>query len=106
MFVPKGADTVKVYEQKNAIQKDHTRNILYYPPILRIKNEKFHSRAGWIFLLAVQEPSGKLYVLPEQIELGIINQALMRMDNFCADRLGLLSPVFRLCPKTDGKREQ
>ena len=24
MFVPKGADTVKVYEQKNAIQKDHT----------------------------------------------------------------------------------
>lgn len=29
MFVPKGADTVKVYEQKNAIQKDHTLGTYY-----------------------------------------------------------------------------
>ena len=29
MFVPKGVDTVKVYEQKNAIQKDHTLGTYY-----------------------------------------------------------------------------
>ena len=29
MFVPKGTDTVKVYEQKNAIQRDHTLGTYY-----------------------------------------------------------------------------
>ena len=82
MFVPKGADTIKVYEQKNAIQKDHTLGTYYIPrQYYESKMRSFTVEPGDI-LVSCAGTIGETYVLPEQIELGIINQALMRMTIF------------------------
>ena len=79
MFVPKGADTIKVYEQKNAIQKDHTLGTYYIPrQYYESKMKSFTVEPGDI-LVSCAGTIGETYVLPEQIEFGIINQALMRM---------------------------
>ena len=82
MFVPKGADTVKVYEQKNAIQKDHTLGTYYITrQYYESKMRSFTVEPGDI-IVSCAGTIGETYVLPEQIELGIINQALMRMTIF------------------------
>ena len=82
MFVPKGADTVKVYEQKNAIQKDHTLGTYYITrQYYESKMRSFTVEPGDI-LVSCAGTIGETYVLPERIELGIINQALMRMTIF------------------------
>ena len=82
MFVPKGADTVKVYEQKNAIQKEHTLGTYYITrQYYESKMRSFTVEPGDI-LVSCAGTIGETYVLPEQIELGIINQALMRMTIF------------------------
>ena len=82
MFVPKGADTVKVYEQKNAIQKDHTLGTYYITrQYYESKMRSFTVEPSDI-LVSCAGTIGETYVLPEQIELGIINQALMRMTIF------------------------
>ena len=82
MFVPKDADTVKVYEQKNAIQKDHTLGTYYITrQYYESKMRSFTVEPGDI-LVSCAGTIGETYVLPEQIELGIINQALMRMTIF------------------------
>ena len=79
MFVPKGDDTVKVYEQKNAIQKDHTLGTYYITrQYYESKMKSFTVEPGDI-LVSCAGTIGETYVMPEQIELGIINQALMRM---------------------------
>ena len=82
MFVPKGADTVKVYEQKNAIQKDHTLGTYYIThQYYESKMKGFTVQPGDI-LVSCAGTIWETYVLPDQIELGIINQALMRMTIF------------------------
>ena len=82
MFVPKGADTVKVYEQKNAIQKDHILGTYYITrQYYESKMKSFTVEPGDI-LVSCAGTIGETYILPEQIELGIINQALMRMTIF------------------------
>ena len=79
IFVPKGKDTVKVYEQKNAIQKNHTLGEYY------ITKEYFESKMKGFevnphdIIVSCAGTIGETYVLPENIEKGIINQALMRM---------------------------
>jgi len=96
MFVPKGADTVKVYEQKNAIQKDHTLGTYYITrQYYESKMRSFTVEPGDI-LVSCAGTIGETYVLPEQIELGIINQALMRMTIFAPirNRVGLIENCF------------
>lgn len=82
MFVPKGADTVKVYEQKNAIKKDHTLGNYYITrQYYEDKMQGFTVSAGDI-IVSCAGTIGETYVMPDNIELGIINQALMRMTIF------------------------
>ena len=82
MFVPKGNGTVKVYEQKNAIQKDATLGDYY------IRREYFESKMTGFevfpgdIIVSCAGTIGETYIMPEQIEQGIINQALMRMKIF------------------------
>lgn len=79
MFVPKSVCTVKVYEQKNAIQKDYTFGEYY---ITREYFEK-QMRGFEVFpgdvIVSCAGTIGETYVMPNDIEQGIINQALMRM---------------------------
>lgn len=77
MFVPKGSNTVKVYEQKNAIQKRHDIGDYY------ITEDKFQQLKGFEvnpndIIISCAGTIGEAYQLPEGIDKGIINQALMR----------------------------
>ena len=91
MFVPKGKDTYKVYEQKNAIQKDHNLGSYY------ISTEKYCSLSGFAvhpydIIVSCAGTIGETYVLPQNIQEGIINQALMliRLYNREIERFYLL----------------
>ena len=82
MFVPKGNDAIKVYEQKNAIKKDVKLGEYY------IKREYFEEKmkgfelfAGDI-IVSCAGTIGETYVIPDNFERGIINQALMKIKLF------------------------
>ena len=78
MFVPKSKNTYKVYEQKNAINKNAFIGNYY------ISKEKFDELKGFeVFpndiIVSCAGTIGETFILPEGIERGIINQALMRI---------------------------
>lgn len=79
MFVPKGKDTVKVYEQQHAIKKNCNLGTYY------IKKEYFEEKmTGFeVFpgdvIISCAGTIGETYIMPDTIEHGIINQALMRV---------------------------
>ena len=79
MFVPKGKNTVKVYEQQHAINKDNTLGTYY------ITREYFDdSMSGFEVLpgdiiVSCAGTIEETYIMPDDIEQGIINQALMRV---------------------------
>ena len=80
MFVPRSDNSIKVYEQKNAIQKDHNLGEYYITKeYYDSKMKGFLVESGDI-IVSCAGTIGETYVLPENIELGIINQALMRMN--------------------------
>ena len=79
MFVPKGNNTIKVYEQQNAIDKDWELGEYY------ITKEYFYSDLSAFevlprdIIVSCAGTIGECYLMPDNIEKGIINQALMRM---------------------------
>ena len=78
MFVPKSNHSIKVYEQKNAIQKDYTLGNYY------ITKEKYQTMEGFTILpgdiiVSCAGTIGETYQIPEHAPIGIINQALMRV---------------------------
>lgn len=80
MFVPKSDDTVKVYEQQHAIQKNSELGTYY------ITREYFDEKMSGFevlpgdILVSCAGTIGETYILPDNIEQGIINQALMRVS--------------------------
>ena len=82
MFVPKDSTAIKVYEQKNAIQKDASLGEYYISrQYYESKMKGFEVHPGDV-IVSCAGTIGETYVLPEGIEQGIINQALMRMQIF------------------------
>lgn len=80
MFVPKGEDTVKVYEQQHAIQKNDKLGTYYITrKYFDEKMSGFEVVPGDI-LVSCAGTIGEAYILPDEIEQGIINQALMRVS--------------------------
>jgi type I restriction enzyme S subunit len=79
MFVPKSESTVKVYEQQHAIQKDASLGTYYISrEYFDEKMSGFEVESGDI-IISCAGTIGETYILPEGIEQGIINQALMRV---------------------------
>lgn len=79
LFVPKSENTVKVYEQKNAIQKDVNLGDYYITrDYFESKMKGFELSPGDI-IVSCAGTIGETYVMPEDFEQGIINQALMQM---------------------------
>ena len=82
MFVAKSTQSIKVYEQKNAIQKDATLGDYY------IRRDYFESKMKGFevfpgdIIVSCAGTIGETYVMPDKFEQGIINQALMRMKIF------------------------
>ena len=82
MFVSKSDSSIKVYEQKNAIQKDATLGNYYITKkYYEEKMSGFTVNPGDI-IVSCAGTIGETYVMPDNIELGIINQALMKMEIF------------------------
>ena len=82
MFVSKSPNSVKVYEQKNAIQKDASLGDYYITrEYFDKKMEGFEVFPGEV-IVSCAGTIGETYILPDGIEQGIINQALMRMKLF------------------------
>ncbi len=84
MFVPKAKNTYKVYEQKNAIQKDDSLGNYF------ITAEKYESLKGFAvdghdIIVSCAGTIGETFVLPESPTPGIINQALMLIRLFNRD---------------------
>ena len=79
IFVPKADNTIKVYEQKNAIQKDASLGDYYITrDYFESKMKGFELFPGDI-IVSCAGTIGETYIMPDGMEQGIINQALMRM---------------------------
>ena len=81
MFVPKSETSVKVYEQKNAIQKDW-RLGEYYISSAKYETMKSFTVLPGDIIVSCAGTIGETYYLPNDAVLGIINQALMRVKLF------------------------
>ena len=79
IFVPKSDDTIKVYEQKNAIQKNAFLGDYYISKEYYEKSMKSFTVLPGDVIVSCAGTIGETYILPSEIETGIINQALMRM---------------------------
>ena len=78
MFVEDGPQSYKVYEQKNAIQKDWKLGNYF------ITKEKFNTMQSFVvqpndIIVSCAGTIGEIYVIPEGARIGIINQALMKI---------------------------
>ena len=76
MFVPDNGTVYKIYEQKNAIQKDASLGHYF------ISDEKFKELKGFEvmsndIIVSCAGTIGETYIMPNDIRPGIINQALM-----------------------------
>lgn len=78
MFVDKDETTIKIYEQKNAIQADASLG-WYYISYFDYKNLKDFEVFSGDIIVSCAGTMGKCYIMPENIEKGIINQALMKI---------------------------
>ena len=76
-FVEKGPDTVKVYEQKNGIQRSAVLGDSYVTKAKYQELKRFECGPG-DFIMSCSGTIGCLYQLPNDAELGIINQALCK----------------------------
>ena len=84
MFVPKNKHSIKVYEQKNAIQKDYRLGEYY------ISEDKFSEMQSFVthpsdIIVSCAGTIGETYFLPQDAPIGIINQALMRVRLYNLD---------------------
>ena len=79
IFVDKSANTIKVYEQKNAIYKNTILGNYYITKdYFEQKMKGFEIFPGDI-IVSCAGTIGETYILPKNMERGIINQALMRI---------------------------
>ena len=78
IFVQKGKDTVKIYEQQNAICKDWKLERYFVTKEYANKLTGFEVQGGDI-IVSCAGTIGEIYEIPYDAEIGIINQALMRI---------------------------
>ena len=80
IFVPKGKDTYKVYEQGCVLNHDHTIGNYYISKeYFEHKMKNFEVLPNDILVSCSGANYGAIYKMPNDIERGIINQALLRI---------------------------
>ena len=80
MFVPKSEDSIRVYEQQHAIKKDSTLGTYYITKEYFIESMKGFEVLPGDIIISCAGTIGETYIMPDNIEKGIINQALMRVS--------------------------
>lgn len=82
LFVEKSKDTIKVYEQQNAINHNSELGKYYISKkYFESKMKGFEVFSGDL-IVSCAGTIGEIYLMPERIERGIINQALMKISLF------------------------
>ena len=80
IFVPQSEDTIKVYEQQNAIKKDWTLSRYYITKgYFNSHMKQFVAKVGDL-IVSCAGTIGEIYELPQDAEEGVFNQALMRVQ--------------------------
>ena len=82
MFVPKDDNVVKVYEQQHAIRKDANIGNYYISREYFENSMKAFEVISGDIIVSCAGTIGETFILPNDIEQGIINQALMRIKLF------------------------
>lgn len=77
-FVEKNESTYKVYEQKNAIESDWKLGNYYITEQKYKELKRFECKPNDI-IMSCSGTIGRLYQFPEEMEKGIINQALLKL---------------------------
>ena len=79
IFVPESNDTIKIYEQQNAIKKDWKLGRYFISRDYFINHmQQFVVKAGDI-IVSCAGTIGEMYELPQNAISGVFNQALMRV---------------------------
>jgi len=78
MFIVKSKIATKVYEQKNAIYKDHTLGS-YYIDLDQYNNLRSFMTGPGDIIISCAGTIGETYLLPEDAPEGVINQALLKV---------------------------
>lgn len=104
MFVADSPSAYKVYEQKNAINKDATLGHYF------IDKSKFEELKGFAvqpddIIVSCAGTIGETYVLPQNIREGIINQALMTIRLFDKSISGFYLLYFDFILKSEAAKE-
>ena len=88
MFVPKSEESIKVYEQQNAINKDWELERYFLPKEYALTKLKSFEVHGGDIIVSCAGTIGEIYEIPENADTGVINQALMRVrvDEDCVDK--------------------
>ena len=88
MFVPKSEESIKVYEQQNAINKDWELERYFLPKEYALTKLKSFEVHGGDIIVSCAGTIGEIYEIPENADAGVINQALMRVrvDEDCVDK--------------------
>ena len=103
MFVPKSDNAIKVYEQKNAIQKNWTLGDYYVTKeYFEDKLKGFEVFEGDI-IVSCAGTIGETYIMPPGIERGVINQALMKMNIFTGINIDYFLMYFESILKSTAK---
>ena len=82
IFVPKSINSIKVYEQQNAIEKDWRLERYFITKEYSDKLSGFYVEPGDV-IVSCAGTIGEIYELPSDAEHGVINQALMRVRVHC-----------------------
>ena len=104
MFVPDTPDAFKVYEQKNAINKDATLGNYF------IDAAKYEELIGFAvspsdIIVSCAGTIGETYILPQNIREGIINQALMLIRLFDIQIMDFYLLYFDFILKNEAAKE-
>ena len=79
MFVAKGADTIKVYEQQHAIKKNSELGTYYISRTYFDESMRGFEVMPGDIIVSCAGTIGETFIMPDEMEQGIINQALMRV---------------------------
>ena len=104
MFIPDSPDAIKIYEQKNAINKDASLGNYF------ISAEKYETLKGFeVFpndiIVSCAGTIGEAYVLPLEMRKGIINQALMKISLYDLELLDFYLMYFDFKLKSAAQEE-
>ena len=88
IFVPKSEESIKVYEQQNAINIDWELERYFLPKEYALTKLKSFEVQGGDIIVSCAGTIGEIYEIPENADTGVINQALMRVrvDEDCVDK--------------------